>query len=256
MSLEVRNLSFFYGKKAILQNISFSLEPGTVNALLGQNGAGKSTLFSLLSGIKKPKEGEIFLEGRALKEMSSKERAQKIATLTQSFAGGGLSVFDYLLLGRLPYFSWNPSPLDKEAVVQILFEMGIAKYRDRNVDELSGGEKQRVGIARAMVGKPHVLLLDEPTASLDVKARLEFLQKVREIADSGTCVLLCLHDINEAYSDADRFLFLKETHLAYDVSKIDLNEKILSDIYEVDAAFIQKEGGAYIEFQNKKGINS
>lgn len=256
MSLEARNLSFFYGKKAILQDVFFSLEPGTVNALLGQNGAGKSTLFHLLSGIKKPKEGEIFLEGKALKEMSSKERAQKIATLTQSFEGGGLSVFDYLLLGRLPYFSWNPSPLDKEAVVQILFEMGIAAYRDRNVDELSGGEKQRVGIARAMVGKPQVLLLDEPTASLDVKARLEFLQKVEEIADSGTCVLLCLHDINEAYSVADRFLFLKETHLAYDVSKKDLNEKILSDIYEVDAAFIQKEGGAYIEFQNKKGTNS
>lgn len=256
MSIEVKGLSFSYGKKPILQDVSFVLKPGTVNALLGQNGAGKSTLFHLLSGIKKQKEGEILLNGKSLKEMPSKQRAQKIATLTQSFEGGGLSVFDYLLLGRLPYFSWSPSPQDKEAVAQILFEMGLAEYRERNVDELSGGEKQRVGIARAMVGKPQVLLLDEPTASLDIKARLEFLQKVRSIADSNTCVLLCLHDINEAYSVADRFLFLKETHLVYDVEKKDLNERILSDIYEVDAAFIPKEGGYYIEFKNKKGIHS
>ena len=126
--------------------------------------------------------------------MSSKERAQKIATLTQSFAGGGLSVFDYLLLGRLPYFSWNPSPLDKEAVVQILFEMGIAKYRDRNVDELSGGEKQRVGIARAMVGKPRVLLLDEPTASLDEKNSLFVMDTLKELRDEGVTIIVVTHD--------------------------------------------------------------
>lgn len=250
--IEATSLSFSYKKKGpkTLDDISFVLKEGDVSVLLGPNGAGKSTLISLLTGFNKPHSGEIKIEETPLGEMKFSQKSKLIGYVPQSLEFGDLSVFDTILLGRLPYFYASPCYRDKKATEDVIEKLGLGSFKDRNVNELSGGEKQLVGIAMALVKKPKILILDEPSSNLDLANELSLLRLVKKAAkEEGVAVLVSMHDLNQALLLGDHFLFLKKGRLISDVALDDIDGETLSDIYGVNIELKKDDGriNAYIK---------
>lgn len=253
MILEVKHLSFNYGKKNILKDVSFSINRGEIVSLLGKNGAGKSTLINLLLGIKKPNVGDVYLDDKLINKYKPNERAKKIAYVPQELEETSLSVYDFLLLGKLPYFNLLPSPNDKEEITKVLFMFGLANIAYRSMSEISGGERQLVNILRALLTHPDVLLLDEPTSSLDIKNQKKILLLLKDIArKENIVVMLSLHDINEALFISDRLLLLKDGKLKYDIKSNEINDKIINDIYDVKANIVNVNNSKIISFLEKE----
>lgn len=159
--LQIRNLSFAFGKRQLWANVGFDVPAGSVTAILGNNGTGKSTLLNCIGGILQPHSGNVFLKGEDLLKLPRRERARRVGYVAQHFETSGASVYDTVLLGRLPYFYSGPSLEDHEAVERVLHDLGIASWADRSAKTLSGGEAQKVMLARAIVQQTDVLLLDD-----------------------------------------------------------------------------------------------
>lgn len=214
--VNVKNISFAYSKnsKLILDNVSFDMEDGLCTAILGTNGAGKSTLLKCIDRILQPQEGSVLVDGKNVFSMRSNEMAQNIAYVAQNARSVNMTVFDAVLLGRKPYIQWDASEADREIVRDVIHKMNLDDYILRNMSELSGGEAQKVMLARALAQKPRLLLLDEPTSNLDPRNQHEVMQTVRSIArENNICVITVLHDLNLAIRYCDRFLFLKDSQV-------------------------------------------
>ena len=211
MILSVQGLEFKYPSHDVLKNISFSLEKGDCLAILGTNGAGKSTLLKCINRILKPQKGSVFIEERQVKKLKSVELAQKIAYVSQSNEPFRTTVFDSVLIGRKPYIKWNVSKDDLNIVDEALKILGLEKYSLRYIDELSGGEFQKVLIARALAQEPSVLMFDEPTSNLDLKNQIEVINIIKKIARSKKIsAIVTMHDLNLALRFADKFMLLRE----------------------------------------------
>lgn len=211
--INVKNISFAYSKnsKPILNDVSFDMEDGLCTAILGINGAGKSTLLKCIDRILQPQQGVVLVDGKDVFTMRSNEKARNIAYVAQDARSVNMTVFDAVLLGRKPYIQWDATEEDRRIVKDIIHKMHLDDYMLRNMTELSGGEAQKVMLARALAQQPRLLLLDEPTSNLDPKNQHEVLQTVRSIArENQICVLTVLHDLNLAIRYCDRFLFLKD----------------------------------------------
>ncbi len=249
MKLEANNLHFGYSKKEILKGVSFSLENGEIAVLLGKNGAGKSTLIELLLGVKKPKEGEVLIDSKPLKDIPLKERAKMVSFVPQRLDEVGISVYDFLSLGRLPYFNYAPSLKDKEEITKMIFNFGLERIAYSGMEEISGGERQLVSIARAMLSNPSILLLDEPTSSLDIKNQKKVLSTLKGIAkEQNIGILVILHDLEEALQLADTLLLMKDGTIKYQIKPNELNEKIIEDIFDSKAKIVKNEDKTYIDF--------
>ena len=209
--LEVRDMSFAYEPgRPVLEGVGFSGAAGEVTAVLGNNGAGKSTLIKCMDRILKPSSGEVLVDGVNLLALSRREHARVAACVPQTPPGGTLTVFDAALLGRRPYISWDATAHDRAVAAAALESLGLASKALRRVDELSGGERQKVAIARALAQEPRLLLLDEPTSSLDPRAQHDVMRTVRTLTrERGVCTVVILHDLGLAARYCDRFLFLK-----------------------------------------------
>ena len=183
--MEVKNLSFRYrgAGKRILDRISFRAEKGSCLAVLGNNGAGKSTLLKCMSRICRAGEGSVLVDGEDILRISGKEMARKIAYVPQSSQASHTMVFDEVLLGRKPYIKWDITKEDQRLVMEILEQLELTGFASRYLDELSGGERQKVVLARALAQQPEFLLLDEPTSSLDPRNQQEMLRTVRNLAE-------------------------------------------------------------------------
>lgn len=242
--MEIKQVSFSYFKKGpvVLNDFSLTLKEGEIVALLGTNGIGKSTAMRLLSGLLKPQSGEILFEGNPLSKMSDGERARKIAYLPQRSELPDLPVEEAVLLGRLPHYYLYPSLEDRRIATEAMEEVGIAHLAGRYVSTLSGGEQELVSIARALADQPSVLLMDEPTASLDPAHRQSVHRLIKKAAEKGMAVLLSLHDIDEALRLADRLLFLEDGRIAYSAAPEELSEEMLKKIYGVDMKIIEIDG--------------
>lgn len=205
--IKAENISFSYQKgKHVLDRVSFSLSDGQSLAILGNNGAGKSTLLKCIDRILKPESGTVLVDGENVYDMSGTEMARKIAYVPQHSHASDMTVFDAVLLGRKPYIKWDAAAEDRQIVSEILHQMKLEDYALRNISELSGGEAQKVMLARALAQQPKVLLLDEPTSSLDPRNQHEVLQLVRSIAkEKQISVITVLHDLNLAIRYYDRF---------------------------------------------------
>jgi len=212
MKLEIKNLSFSYKNKEILNNISFEVYSGTLLSILGANGAGKTTLIKCINGILKFKKGEVLIDEKNFNNKSLKEKSKimsYVPQITSSF-DIDLTVFDTVLLGRVPHKTFKFSEWDKQIALNNIKKLDLEKYLFSYVGELSGGEKQRVLIARALTQEPKILILDEPISNLDLKFQLETMKILKNLAkEENLIVTTILHDLNFAISYSDKILFLK-----------------------------------------------
>jgi len=216
--IKVKMLEFSYHKgQKILDKINFAAEEGSFIAVLGNNGAGKSTLLKCLNRIICPQKGLVEVKAGDVLKMRSEDIAKEIAYVAQKNEAVRFTVFDAVLLGRKPYIRFKPTSFDYEITRRVMQKMKLEGMELRYLDELSGGELQKVVLARALVQQPQVLLLDEPTSNLDLKNQHAILEMLREIAHQDKIsVIVVIHDLNLALRYCDKFLLLKEGRvLAY-----------------------------------------
>ncbi len=211
MKISLRDITFRYDRDPVLNGISAEIHPGELVALVGPNGSGKSTLIKCINGILDVREGEVLIDGANIRSIPAVERARRMAYVPQTEQKSvPMQVFDAVLLGRKPYIQWRPSRGDYERTAGILERLDLVDVAMREVHKLSGGQQQRVYIARALNQQPDILLLDEPTANLDLKYQMETLELLRELAGDGITVVIAMHDINMASLFASRVVMLKD----------------------------------------------
>ncbi len=210
--LSVENLQFHYqGGPKVLKKINFSLGDGEFLAILGNNGAGKSTMLKCFNHIITPDAGEVLLNGENLLKMSAKEVARRSAFVAQNVPDTQMTVHDMVMLGRRPYMSWAFTERDHEIVHEAMDRLKVSEFRGRFLNRLSGGERQKVMLARALAQEPKLLLLDEPTSSLDLKNQYQVLQIVKDIChETGISAIVVIHDLNLALRFCDRFLLMQQ----------------------------------------------
>jgi len=219
MAFVIDGLDFAYQRRPVLHGVKAGpLRRGEVTALVGPNGSGKSTLFRCLSGYLRSRQGAAHLDGRDLRSLTARERARRIFHLAQDLsAQAALSVFEVVLLARKSLsggFNLRAGLCDLRAVEGVLRDLELDNLGDRPITELSGGQRQLVGIAQALVREPDVLLLDEPTSALDVRRQLEVMHIVRRVtADRAMVTIAAMHDLSLAARFADRLLVLDEGRL-------------------------------------------
>ena len=247
--LSVENLNFRYSKfsRPVLNGASLQLNAGEIGILLGKNGSGKTTLFKNILGINKPGSGKILFEGENLLKMSRKERARRIAYVPQDIHFGALTVFDSIMLGRISYFGLKSGDGDYKAVEKILTDMHLESYAFRMVDELSGGERQKIAIARAMAQEPKLMVFDEPTGNLDIANEQLIIEEARKLAkQKNIAILSSLHDLNQALAFGDKFFFLKNGVVTYAGGREIITPEVVKDTFDVDVRIRQIDGQTVI----------
>lgn len=210
--LRLDQVTVGYGTKPVLHQVTIQLPPGEVLGIVGPNGVGKSTLIKVASGVLPPFQGRIWVGETDLSHLPPPERARLIAVVPQATQlPAAFQALDIVMLGRTPYLGWlgREGETDHRIVAEVMEKTGTAQLAGRRVGELSGGEQQKLFIARALAQTPSVLLLDEPTAHLDLKHQDEVLGLVRSLAlDQGLSVMMTLHDLNLVARFADRVALL------------------------------------------------
>ena len=242
--LEVRDMCFSYapGKK-VLDGVGFASEAGSIVAVLGNNGAGKSTLIKCMDRILRPERGSVFVDGEELFKLDRRAHARICAYVPQTPPRGTLSVFDAVLLGRRPYITWDATTHDKDVAAEALAMLGLEDYALRRVDELSGGEQQKVSIARALAQEPRVLLLDEPTSALDPHNQHETMRLTQRITrERGICAVVVLHDLNLAVRYCDRFLFLKDAKVFDYGGREVMTSENIEEVYRMHVHILEYMG--------------
>lgn len=211
MMLTIAGVEFSYNSHPILSDIRLELDRGQILAVLGVNGAGKSTFLKCINRILRVRKGTISLHHKDVLKMKGEEIARHMGYVPQRYGEEELTVFDAVLLGRTPHVKWRADETDLNIVETTIQQMGLQGLAARPVNTLSGGEMQKVVLARALAQEPDLLLLDEPTSNLDLRNQLEVMGLVKAAVKArGLSAVICLHDINLAFRYADRFLMLKD----------------------------------------------
>lgn len=236
--LEIQSLSVGYGSHQVLYDINLHIRSGEIVALIGPNGAGKTTLIRVVSGVIHPQSGNLFAKGEDLVRMASAQRARKLSVVPQARNLPEMyTVRQTVLLGRTPYIGWlgQSSERDLVRVRWALERTETLELADRRIGELSGGEQQRVLLARALAQETPILLLDEPTAHLDLHHQTTILDLVYTLTrENNLTVLMALHDLNLAAIYADRVALLVDGHLrAVGTPNEVLTSDQLSDAYRL-----------------------
>lgn len=248
--LSCAGLGVAIGSTTILSGIDLTLERGVVTAVVGPNGAGKSTLLSCLAGLRTPTSGGVRLDGADLFAMKPRERARRLAFLPQTpEIAWSVEVRTLVELGRTPFVgARGQTAEDRAAVDRAMAAAGVERYEHRLVDSLSGGERARVLIARALAGGPDWLLADEPMTGLDPAHQLDAAALFQRMAENGAGVLLTLHDLSLALRMADRIIVLAEGGVAADAASGEaLTPDLLKRVYGVEAVLTDGPGGPLVD---------
>lgn len=212
-AMEVKNLSFSYGKNKILRDVSFAIGEGEITTIMGANGCGKSTLFSLMTKNLYPRKGKIFLGGKNIQNLGLKDFAKKVSIVHQyNTSSDDITVERLVSYGRTPHMKMMQAKGEEDdRLVEWAMEVtNITKYRDREVGKLSGGQRQRVWIAMALAQNTKILFLDERTTYLDIRYQVEILELVKKLnQEFGITIIMVLHDINQAIYFSDKVIGLK-----------------------------------------------
>lgn len=236
MILLVNGIEFSYRSKKVLKDVRFKVNKGDVVSILGVNGAGKSTLLKCMNKILKPKKGAILVDDLDLAQLKGSEIAKKMAYVSQSVNGSYISVFDSVLLGRRPHIKWEVSKKDLEITGKVLELMGLEDYALRYTKELSGGELQKVAIARALAQEPEILLLDEPTNNLDLKSQMAVMSIIKDISrGQKISSIVVMHDLNLTLRFSDKFIMLKDGMIFSEGNSEVINSENIREVYGVNA---------------------
>lgn len=232
MILEVTDAAFSYKDMDILSGIDFNAAGGELLAILGPNGVGKTTLIKCLNAIHRPSRGAVLVEKADVLRMRPNEAARKIGYVAQRNEAARLTVFDAVLMGRKPHIRWRASARDLQIVDAAIRRLSLTRLTLRHIDELSGGELQKVCVARALVQEPRLLLLDEPTSSLDLKNQIGILTMIRRVVDEHRiAAVMTMHDLNLALRFAHKFLFLKDGRIFAHGRMEEIDAKTVSSVY-------------------------
>jgi iron complex transport system ATP-binding protein len=237
LKLTINKLSFNYNGSSVLREVELALDVGQVLSVVGPNGSGKSTLLKCINRILKTQRNTVLIDGKDINTFDIKELSKIMGYVPQSSTSTfPFTVFDVVLMGRKPYIQWSLSERDNEIVAEILDFLGIGELAMRHYNELSGGEQQKVVIARALAQQPQILLLDEPTSSLDIKHQLEILNVLRSLTQSKErSVIVTMHDLNLASRFSDSMVMLKEGRIfASGTPESVLTEVNVTTVYGVD----------------------
>lgn len=252
-AIELRNLSIGYKPsrketKVVASNLNTSLRPGELVCLLGPNGAGKSTLMRTMAGMQKPLDGAVELGGVNIHELPARELAKQLSVvLTERISIGAMTAYSLVALGRYPHTNWAGTLNDKdhEVIQWALKTTGASEFANRNVGELSDGERQRVMVARALAQEPQLMILDEITAFLDLPRRVEIMQMLRDLArTTKRAILLSTHDLDLALRSADAIWLLPKGG----AMQVGVPEELV-----LNGAFAQAFAGEGIEFDSQLG---
>ncbi len=243
MILSVAEIQFSYPSRPVLRDVSFQLQRGQILGVLGVNGAGKSTLLKCLNRILRPKKGTVLLDGKNILRMGGTEIAKCMGYVPQKYGEERLTVYDTVLLGRKPYIQWAAAEGDFQVVENVIKLMHLENLALRPVNELSGGEAQKVIIARALAQEPQVLLLDEPVSNLDLKNQLEVMTLITGAVKSrGLSAILAIHDLNLALRFADFFLLLKNGRVHTWADRTAITPEVICEVYGVEVILQEVQG--------------
>jgi iron complex transport system ATP-binding protein len=249
MRIKLDNVGVRYGKYQAVEGVSFEVGPGEVLSIIGPNGSGKSTIIKCIAQILKPSTGKVYIDGRDLSNIGLNEVAKLIGYVPQNFHYLFFSnVMETVLLGRKPHIKWRVSQKDLGIVQKALENMGIAGMAGKFMDELSGGEKQKVYIARTLAQEPQLYLLDEPTSNLDLKHQIEVLEITKRLTkDQRASMVVALHDLNLAMKYSDKVAVMQKGRLyAFGKPEDVLTVENINSVYGVEAVVVESGYGKYI----------
>lgn len=246
--IQVENLSYHYkGGHQVLKDVSFSVGDGEFLAILGNNGVGKSTMLKCFNKILTPEKGQILMDGDDLLALDRRELARRVAFVAQTVPSTQMTVHDIVMLGRRPYMKWGFTEEDHKIVHDAMDQLGVSHLRGRFLSQLSGGERQKVMLARALAQQPKVLLLDEPTSSLDIQNQYQVLQIVQDICkEKGITAIVVIHDLNLALRFCNRFLLLRQGEVYRCGDREILDRQALLDVYKVNAQVVEVNGQSMV----------
>ncbi|MCW3142159.1 MAG: ABC transporter ATP-binding protein, partial [Methanophagales archaeon] len=249
VKLKIKEVEFSYASVPILKNVCVELAESEMLSVVGPNGAGKSTLLRCIDRILSPQKGCILLDERDIKEMSRMELAKKVGYIPQSTTSiFSATVFDVVLIGRRPHISWRSSEEDTEKVLETLQMLNIEEFAMRDINELSGGQQQKVFIACALSQEPDVLLLDEPTSNLDIRHQLEVMDIIKTIVkEKRIAAIMAIHDLNLAARYADRIVMMNSGKIfAVGNPASVLTPDNIKSVYGVESEVMDKRGRPHI----------
>ncbi len=251
--LSIEDGAYGYQTTPLFNDLNLKIEQGKFYGLIGPNGSGKTTLINLLMGLKRLDSGTVYFKSKSLEKIDKKHLSKELALVPQDFTlGFSYSVFDVVMMGRHPYiprFS-HPTSKDMEIVRKALYQMDIEHLSMRPVTDLSGGEKQRVIVARTLAQNTQVLIMDEATSSLDIQHTIEIMRIVKDrVKEKGVTVVAAIHDLNLAAAFCDELIVLKNTSIYCKGSVIEvLNSSLLSDVFSVKAKVLLENSIPRINF--------
>ncbi|MCR5696094.1 MAG: ABC transporter ATP-binding protein [Marinilabiliaceae bacterium] len=248
-TIDIQNITAGYDKRAVISDISLSGNIGDIVAIIGANGSGKSTLLRTIVGDIKPTSGNIFFSDINSYNITTRRRAQIVACVEQETQASQMHIYDYVMMGRTPFrslFSLTDSDRDRETVTQAIDTVGITHLRNKALAETSGGERRLASIAKALAQQPKILLLDEPTANLDLANKVAIIDLLKTLART-MCIIIVSHDVNEVISVASKALILADGHsICFGDAHNVLTAQNLTKAYHTDICEISIDGKARI----------
>ncbi len=245
--LHVDDLRFAYDSLRVLDGVSFEADEGQIVSILGPNGTGKTTMLKCICNIHRPQGGKVMVDGSDVLSLAGRELAKNIGYVPQSVPMSRMTVFDSVLIGRRPYIEISAGKEDVRMTAEVIDALGMHDLSLRYLNEISGGEFQKVQIARALVQEPKVLILDEPTNNLDISNQHTTMHMVEDIVRSrGMTTVMTMHDINLAIHYSDRFLFLKDGKVAAYGDVDVITEDLIEDVYGIQVDVIEHRGVPFV----------
>ncbi len=249
--IEFKNVTFSYDKKKnVIKDVTFTLNDGECAILLGPNGVGKTTILRCILGELKPTSGTVLVDNKDNKGLKNKDLSKAISFVPQNINGTDLTVSETILLGRLPSFDLFPKREDYIALNDVLDQFSLNEIKDKNTFEISGGEKQKVAIARAYIQNTSTIIFDEPTSNLDIKAQVMIASLIKKITkENKRSTLISMHDINLALSLADKLILLKDEQIYKITTPKEITSEDLETIYGIKTIIKEIDGRKVIIYE-------